>query len=202
MAIAANDIIRATAGMLWNTASDIQNVFHWRVSDLGTADQSELIDILQAAVENVFTEITDVMANNITMGAINLFNVTKNEPYGSEAWPTLTGGAANGHALPPNSTVHAFGRTSVNQVRGDKHWPMVDEVNQIDGLLEADAIDDYTAASTAWVSDFTDVGTGASLESGVVRSKTGFEGQLAPFLAAVTQTVLHSLRNRRPGVGS
>jgi hypothetical protein len=202
MAMATGDIVRATAQMLWNAGSAIQNVFHFNIEDMGSLNQDDMTEFIGIALESIYDEIFDILPNNITTSAISLFGVNKNEPYGASAWPTLTTGADTGHAMPANVTVHSFGRTATNKVRGDKHWPIMSETNHIDGLLEGDVVDDYGAAAGNWINEVLDGITLAHIIPGVVRSKTGFAGQFAPFISQVTQGVVHTLRNRRPGVGS
>lgn len=202
MPIATNDIVRVTAGMLWNSANAIQNVFHYLIDDAGSGNQDDREDYLKQIVESIYEEIFDIVVNNVSTQAMSLFGVNKNEPYGASAWPTLTAGSDTGHAMPANVTVHSFGRTSANKVRGDKHWPIMSETNHIDGLLESDVVDDYGGAAANWINTFTDLGTGMSVIPGVVRSAVGHIGEFAPFVSQVTHGVVHTLRNRRPGVGS
>lgn len=201
MPIGVNDVIRVTAGLLWNASDSIQNVFHFDVNNLGTADQEDMLNFFRNIIEDMYTEIMDVIPNNITTEFINIFNETDNEPYGSEAWPTLTVGAATGHAMPPNDSVNGFARTALNGVKGVKQWPCVDEVNHIDGLLEVDARDDYLACHDLYADSWQDGATGAQLNSGVVRSVGLGAGTLAPFIGGVLHSVLHTVRNRRQGVG-
>lgn len=202
MPFGANDVIRATATWLWNNSDTVQNVFHWQISDMGTATDDQVEEFAMFVVEEIFENIVDAIVDNFTTDSINIFNETDSEPHGAFAWPNITAGTNTGHGIPINSTIHAFARTAANQVRGDKQWMSNSEAGNNDGVLESADLAAYVAATQDWVDDFTELATGLDLITGVVRSATGFVGVFAPFLSGVTQSVYHSLRNRRPGVGS
>lgn len=201
-AIGLNDVLRVTAQMLWNNASDVMNTFHVRVSDMGTANHDDIIEDCWDYLERIYTNIVGEIVDNITFDAINIFNETKNEPYGTFPWPTLTAGENVGQSLPINTTVNAFARTAVNKVKGGKHWPTNSETGQADGVLNTDfPIPAYLAATEDWIEGNTDLTTGADLTAGVMRTVGLGAGSLVPFASGVLHNIYHTLKNRRPDVG-
>jgi len=202
-AIGANDVIRAVANWTKDATNQIVNTFAWRVENMGTADQSVAIQYLLNTVENMYTGVLLGIADDVDTSDINLFNVTKNEPYGSTAWPTIVGGSAGGQSLPNQNAPYSFARTALNGVLGRKYLPPTTEESQADGVLSGDGAAGNAAFIDNWTTAWTDVVTGMVLVPGVIRTVEGLaHNTLAPLISGVARSYMHTLRNRRPGVGS
>jgi len=202
MAIGINDIVRVTAHFSKDLASDVINTFHWKITNMGTADQEDMETFLKGTLELVYASMVPFITSTVGAVDINLFNVTQNEPYGSSAWPTIVGGTATGEELPNQNSPYTFGRTPHNGVISRKYLPVTVEGNQNDGVLESAIFAGLVAFTQEWIDSWSDTTSGAQMIPGVVRSVAPFIGQLGEIISGVSNGYLHTLRNRRPGVGS
>lgn len=91
MTLGADDIIRVTAKMRQGS-DDIQNVFHFKNTGIGGAEDDDVMTNVAAWMDGVYDNIDALQGNAHTYESIDVYNVTDAAPIGEIAWPTLTVG--------------------------------------------------------------------------------------------------------------
>ena len=202
MAITADDVLRVTARFVKDTTNEVFNTFAWGIPTIGSGDQSDAIDTIGHWLELLYANYDLAMSDTVDYQDYNVFNRTQNAPYGNFAWPTQTSGGGGGSPLPNQNAAYSFARTATNGIIARKYLPVTTEDNQADGVLVGDAAAGVAGFLLDWIDTYTDPGTGMQMIPGVIRSVGLGAGSLAPIISGVYRLYQHTLRNRRPGVGS
>ena len=197
MAIDANDVIKVVAKMRFNEQDDIINVFGGLFTDLGTALQAELLEYLAAWVELPYIAMNDNLPDNLTYDTVDITNNSKNEAYGAFEWPTLNNGANSGQHMPSSDACYAFARTSTVGHRGGKFWPGMVESANVDGLWDTAFLASYVNATTNWITEATDIGTGADWQPRVISSTLAHQAR--DLIGGVTRAVVQPMIRRKMG---
>jgi len=116
---------------------DIINVFHFVVAVNDLLNDDEVMIGVANIMDDLYTIINGVVANNVAYESIDGQNITKDELLPSKDWPVLTVGGNATDMLPEMTSCCVFFRTIKPRVRASKFLPPFTEGGLVDGALEA-----------------------------------------------------------------
>lgn len=136
MTVQIGDVVRITARMLLDGASDVVNVFHFVVDANTSLDDTAFMADVAVSMDALYTGINNRVSDRISYSSVQGFNVTQGVLLPDTAWPILVAGADVGDMLPEMSTACCFHRTVVPRVRASKFLPPATETSNTGGALE------------------------------------------------------------------
>jgi len=116
------DHIRITAGLQWSGGA-IQNVWHFRIADLGTAVDN--IDVLQDAavkLDDMYANLFQNISDQVSYTSIIGFNETEGQPMGTVGWPLQTVGGNVLAELPEACSAMVRIPTGLSKREGRKYF--------------------------------------------------------------------------------
>lgn len=137
MAVAVGDVVRITARMLLDGASDVVNVFHFVVDANTTVDDTVFMAEVAGQLDVMYALINFRVSTRIAYSSVQGFNVTQNQLLPDTAWPGLTAGVDGVEMLPEMVSACTFHRTVAPRVRASKFLPPATELSNAGGALEA-----------------------------------------------------------------
>jgi hypothetical protein len=175
------------------------NVFHWRIKAGTDLTDANILSEIALKLDDMYTNVSGGMSNQISFADINVFNVTKNAPLGVIPWPTLTAGGSGSTMLP--STVAAFIRATTGISR---NWAkkfiggFTEDDNVSGGLVNSVLMTALGAFGTDWLANITGTGTN-EYEPVVHHTKDGVWRLITDI---VLTNIWSQVRKRRSGRGS
>jgi hypothetical protein len=94
----------------------------------------ELIEDILEALEEIYSEFDQLFANNVSFADVHLYNLTKDETYGSWDWPTLVAGGDAGQAINPGMGMFCWSPTSKPRSMAKKWLSAFAETINSDGV--------------------------------------------------------------------
>jgi len=197
MAVEVADILRIAARMRLDGIGDIINVYHFVVAVQDLLDDNEVMDGVATLMDELYTIVNGVIANNVSYESIDGQNITKDELLPSKDWPLLTVGGNVSDMLPEMTACCVFFRTIKPRVRAAKFLPPFTEGGNDEGLIEA-----ATLALAKDYGDFlVDPLVTTDLQLGYV-SFNRVTGVATEIISRVAPARFRTQRRRRLGVGS
>lgn len=135
MAISTGDILRVASRALWETASDIVNVWYMEVVDDASNSVAQILADVAEFIEDIYTPLGTAIPNNVSFADIAVSNVTNGETYGSVAYPTFTEGSGTVDAISPGLAPFIYASTDIPNVQFRKWFLPFTETELSDGVL-------------------------------------------------------------------
>jgi hypothetical protein len=205
MPITTGDILRLAPRLIWNAASDIVNVYHLKVLADGGQDTYNIIAKALVWMEKIYSEFDDLLANNATFADIAVANLTADESYGAQAWPTLTAGLHASPAINPGMGLFVWAPTVKPRCMAKK-WiaPLTEDAN-LDGVWDAsDTAQIAAALAILMIND--DAGDGVVFQPVIphyFENKVELDPhEYIPYTSVNATNVAGFQTRRRPGTGS
>lgn len=198
MTIVVDNVIRVTAKLKRGDVDDQVNVYHLKVTDVGTDDQQQLRDALVEYLESFYAIVNVDISDTLTYDSVEIFNVTTGDPEPTEPWTTLTIGLGDDEALPSGCCALMLGRTATGGVLGKKYLPTYTEPAQNGGVWTAPVLVRMLLAAAIWIAPFVS-STGSTFRP-VVYSRLLEVAHI--FTGALVNSVVAYQRRRKRGVGS
>jgi hypothetical protein len=195
--LVTGDVIRATAKLTYDGASDIQNVFWFELVTQTLSIEHAAADIGEM-LEDIYGEFNAHLADIVTYDSINLFNLTQDVAYGDFDWPTLTAGLASDEAQPPGVAICAWARTGLPKIMSKKWFGAFTEAACTDGLFSSTVRSAVIAGIAEWIIS-PKTATYGTWKQGVYSSKLL---TFVTFVSAALRAYAAYQRRRRPTVGS
>lgn len=199
MAIAVNDILRIALQWFCDGSSEVVNVHHFRVDDLGTTtgDGDFMLALASMLATDLYDSVIAAIANNVVGGLMTGFNVTKNETLPPQT-NVIDGGQSTNDALPRQTSALVYLNTTSPRRQGRSYLPPFTEGNMDDdGTWETGTIAVIADYATKLVNPITDG------DIAVLRMVTHPDGSsaIAPSIAGFS-VFPRTQRRRTPGFGS
>lgn len=196
-----NAVVRVNIHYTLPNASDIMNVFHFRLLG-GSMDNSLLASALEGWVESIWGDVWKALAvgacqlDRWEADVVNL-DGTVAETIGSGS--INLDGTVTGDALPAGNAAYMLAYTAVPKARGSKYIPGLGDNNVADGVLNAGGLVALANALLVFLADVS-LGGGLSLTPGVLSKALGV------FLAFQNSGLVDDRpayqRRRKRGVGA
>ena len=197
MTVVQNDVLRVTAEMSFGTNS-IQNVFHFRSSNVGGISDAKALTDLALALESFYGFIDGNMSTTLTFDQVRVQNVTQNKLLGVTPWPTLVAGLAATLALPLPVAASVTFNTTKPQTRGGTYFGGFTEAsNTTGGTISATLLANLASSAADMLIEQV---AGVDSYRLVV-----FNRVLSTFVlpvGAIVHAVWRTQRRRRQGVGT
>lgn len=194
----AQDILELTLYQKWNSTVEVRNVLHYRVSSVGTADESGLSIAFNLTV---LPKMLDVQHSTLEHYRQTVLNLSDNLGWADIDLIPDQGGVLLGEAMPP-FVAYAFrkNRATRSTRSGQLRVAGLPEGVQNFGLAESSIMDDLDELATALGQAISD-GTGGLYIPVIVR-KTA-EGALGSWNAIdnFEFTAISSQNSRKYGRG-
>lgn len=197
MTVAVDDVVRITARMLLDGASDVVNVYHFVVDTNDTLDDAAFMTDVALNMDALYDLIDFRISERITFESVQGFNVTQSVLLPDTDWPVLVAGAETESMLPEMVSACCFHRTLAPRVRASKFLPPVTDFSNTGGLLETT----FKAA----VEDFAGELVLGFLIGDIDLQYIAFNVALSTFNRVVSSQVparFRTQKRRRIGVGS
>lgn len=198
MAPTVGDILRIICRLV-QAANDVQNVYHGKVESGTPPTGATLASDMASFMDGIYNQINYGIADNIVYSSVAIYNLTQDEFYGDEPWPTLSiGGGGTNPMLPPQCAPLVLFQTATPGHLGKKFLPPItDNVLDDDGSLTAG----YVTNTALLGADIV-----AGMSPGTYYVSFGiYSGNPAvyyPFSAAVARDFVATQRRRYTGKGS
>jgi hypothetical protein len=175
------------------------NVYHVKLIDGGSgAADEEYRALIQAWVEDLYTEVKAFVSDLVQGRVIELYNVTDDTPEAPLEFDPTWGGGASGQLLPQGVAAFVFARTNTKRVQGRKYLPVFTESANEVGSWGTTTRTAMVAFGTRWAAGFIAAG-GESILTGVYHKSTG---TLLPIVNTAIRTDARYQRRRIAGRGS
>lgn len=123
----AFDHVRVVAQLTWQN-NVIQNVWHFRVSDVGTTtSELETLTDISYAMDNMYLNIQSNISDEVTFDSIYGYNETLDIPMGTVPWPVLVAGTNIAAPLPEACSVMMRIPTGLPRREGRKYFGLFTE---------------------------------------------------------------------------
>ena len=99
MPVQEDDVLRVTAKMSLEN-KDVQNVYHYQLTNDGPFTNAEVFNALQADVSFAYAELRDEISNLFSFDTIEVWNVTQDAPIDEDLWQGFFVGLSNSSRLP------------------------------------------------------------------------------------------------------
>jgi len=195
--VVADDIIRVTAKMVYNSGvDDVQNVFHMKFAGT-TQDDAVVHAAIADALDTAYAHLANRMPTTTAFSTIATWNVTQDRPMIEDIWPVLTAGLGSGEAMPGQCAPLVLFDTDAPRSQGRKFLPFFRELDMTAGSLSGAAQAEMVSfvldilanvVETLWQANFGNWSTKYA--------------RFAPFISAIVKTVVRTQRRRVMGVGS
>lgn len=201
MTIVDNTILKVVQAITLPDTVEAINIFYFVADFISDQADQDVLDVMQAWVEDFYTPIDDYMADAAAMGLMQGYYAT-GLPVSwvkiGEATPTVTF-ADTGSMLAHGVSALLRGYTTRGKTIGRKYIPTFTETGQADGAWVAAALTALAATAVKWgTAGVIDVDN--KLKPGVFSTTT--EGLYEFTDEFVVPTFAAYQRRRRPGVGS
>jgi len=197
MPVALGDFFRITAGLLYKSNDEIQNVFYVRNNNGDPADDASVMIAAEEFLEDLYGDINPYISEQVTYNYINVFVPTGQQALGSFAWPSLTVGTATGEVTAPGVCQLSYARTGISRRIGKKYWGAFSEAHIANGVWDsAQTLLTQLAAQKTWGTFVTSFGLSLT---GVIYDRLTGQGRGA--LSIVTSTIPAYQRRRKQGRG-
>lgn len=198
MAVQTGDVIEAVAGMEFNQAEDVMNVFQFQYLGIPALDEADVLDDIVEILETVYTTVVAILAVITVFKDIRATNITQSVILGTTNWPTLVDGSAVGDTTPPGVAGLVNFATDVPRVAPRKYIGVMTESNvAATGLFAVAATNALSAFGAALLGVLSP--TTGTYRYGYLSPKTGvFES----VVSAVVTNVPAYQRRRKQGRGS
>jgi len=200
MAVVLNDILRVAARMHHALHGDLVNVYHLRVEDIASMDDSIALDACAEWIETLYTTVVSHMAQAWTFEDINVFDVTQDRPLGSAAWPTLVdGGDEYNDTQPPQVAALVRATTGYSRNWARKFLGGFSEArNTAQGFLDSTLVTALGNFALAWITPLVEA------EAYTLQPVVWHKGASLwrPLVEGVVRNVWSTVRTRRTGRGA
>lgn len=202
MAVLDGAILRVVASFLFPESVIAQNVFYTVFSpDNGSADEADVISDLVDWVEAMYTEIDNVIVNDVTTTQIQVYVYDSIDDdwdeVGNSPWSVTM--LASADMMPHGCAIIAHCQTSDPDVRGTKYIGGPDDDSAAASAIVGGVLTQMLAFAAEWVTPFVGAVTAGTFGPGIWSPKnTSF------FLANGTYSINGDIgyqRRRKPGVG-
>jgi hypothetical protein len=202
------DIFKATVTISLPSLVEAQNVFYWELRDenLGTWEDSWILDRIPGALDDFYTELLSRIANDVEIMDVNIDKVE----WQTDKWVvvdtlgtvdlSLNGSNAT-DATPHGVAATLTCETDQPKSRGRKFIPGIAENDFTDSTASGALLTALTAALAVWLSDIGLSGV-AVLVPGIVSVGLVGAGNFYEFTAGIVNSIAGYQRRRKPGVGS
>lgn len=194
---AFHDVIKATARLQGDDGVAIQNVYQFRLDQVGGISDGACMDDLADFLDDAYDLIDDLLADSVTFVDIDFFNKTTAQPMGVRPWPTLTVGSSSGEPLPSGVAPLVVLQTGRNRVIGRKFLPQVGSGQVVDGNWGSGFLTALAPFAAFLIGGFLGTTSAAPWLPGVVDKL----GVFWSFLTAVVGSEPAYQRRRRAGTG-
>ena|SRR3989304_5577122 len=200
MTIGLGDVLRIACRMNHAAIGDFVNVYHYKVSIIGTSTEQDIIDYVLGALDTMYLGLAPWMQDNVNFEDINVFNVTQQSPVGTFPWPVCQYGSGGGGDMLP-SQVTAFLRATTGYSR---NWakkflgPFVESASTGNGVVASGLMTALGVFGGLWIIPVSVPG-GAQLDPVVRHAKMAVWRVITDI---VVRNVWATFRTRKPGRGS
>lgn len=196
MAVAVDDILRATLEMEYAGKGAIQNVFHMRNVGVSVTDEEGLDDVVEL-LEDICVLITLVIAAVQVVQGVRVINLTQDTDLGFGQFVDDTPFTGTGTILPKQACLGMNFYTARLGVVGRKFWGAPSTAGNQDAGTVAAATLAILGTAAEDMSDVM-VATNSEYEFGVVAT---LDAAWLPFTSYSLPTTMITQRRRRTGVG-
>jgi hypothetical protein len=197
VAVVIGDIVRLDAEFVFDAATIMQNVFHFKVTRNDTATDALFMVEARAELDAWYQIINVDVSTLVSYNIISGLNITKKELLPAGGWPVLVAGANAGEALATQLAAMVFHRTTRPKTRAAKFLPPLTEAGASAGGVIAPAV--LTRLGT-----FAGALTGGITQTNVDADYGAWNGPLSrftPVTAGFVPNRFRTQRRRRVGVG-
>ncbi len=197
MTVQQNDVMRVTAELSID-GGDLQNVFHYRSTNVGAIPDSTALGDLADVMNELYTIINGGVSVDVSYDQITVQNVTQDALMGTALWPVLTAGVGGGDRLPDQCAALLTMPSATPKVRGGVY---------LGGYFEAASAADSSLTAVV-LADVVSFGAELLLEQVFGANSYRyviFNRLLSTFtlpVAALAHAVWRTQRRRRQNVGS
>lgn len=205
MTVAQDDVIKAVWKVIHTTPNTIvENVFHWKVTDLVSGVFADVGTDIQVELEALFATITGNLSERYVLSDIRVTDLTQKLFVIDGVGAGFTGGGGAGEVLPAQDAAIVLARSRQQGHQGRKYLGPLLEAAVENGNLSAGALTTmFTFANkyenvfngSVTTNEYT-AGTAQIAVGGGLAGFTAFENGLHTALSA-----MRTQRSRRPGVG-
>jgi hypothetical protein len=205
MSVDNGDILRGVVEMNYGGGEVAQNVYHWKANLTASWNNAAALGAMTTHIETMYGQLVNQIADTVTMGTLNVYKVVWDSVEGQwvvdewigEAVPDVTF-LATDDALPNQNAATISANTMRPKSRGRKFIPGLTDLSAVGSDIISGVLPHLVDFATDWLSDIV-LGFDGELVSGIVR--TAFE-EFLPFTLATVNSVMGSMRTRKPGVGA
>lgn len=199
MPVAVGDVIRITARMKWNAVIDVQNTFHAQLgSGAGMSNGTAKADLAEW-VDDIYTEIVGALPSTLSFEDIDFYNITDDEPMGTESWPTLTYGTGSSEVSATGVAYVITAFTNVVRIHGRKFFGPAIEAAVEGGVFDATTMAYLASVILVWILPFSGGTSSDTWTPGVYSRLTTLFHE---FRDAVVRNIPGYQRRRKQNVGS
>lgn len=139
------DILRIVAGLSFNAAVEVQNVYYVKVSDIGGIPDEDIPDDMGEYLEDIYDGLVSSYPNNVTFETFKVTNVTADVDLGTHPWPSLTAGSGAQETYAPGVALLTLARTATPHHAGRKYWGPFQETSMSDGTWASAIVSGFAA---------------------------------------------------------
>jgi len=198
MTTVAGDIVRITAGLKFLATEDIQNVYHIRVTTVGSGGDAGLMNDVENVLDPMYFALRAIFNAALTSDAIYGQNLTQNTLLPQEAWDTFVAGTSAAQADSPQVAGLVVFPTGLAGVQGRKYiGPVAEDFASAGGIVAGTV----TLLENQFV-NLIGVVVGANgwqFEFGVYRNS---DGRFTPYASVKVIPNTRTQRRRTQGFGS
>ena len=200
MDCANGDVLRVAARLSSGTATDVVNVFHFKLVAAAPIPDNTIGSECGDNLEAIYTPLVAHIPTTVTFEDINVFNVTQDRPLGVFTWPTLlTGNKGVDHKMPAQLSAMVRFPTGYSKSWGRKFFgPFSEAANTENGTIEAALLTVLGTVALEVLAPHLIAGTD-KLETVVYNKNLA---QFVPVIDAVIKNVWSTVKTRRTGRGS
>jgi hypothetical protein len=199
-----NDVIKCVVEMVLSDGTIAQNVWHYLAGLENSQSDGDVTSAIASVMDALYTLIDDYVGDEIIVNPA-YFNIVSwstelqkwvvDRDLGDE---TLTWEGASANDVMPNQMAAVItASTARPKVHGRKFFPFFVESSANAGDLIAGAVTALTAAAALWL---TPLGLGGNnYLYAMVPSTT--DGASLPLTSAQVNSIMGTMRRRKPGVG-
>lgn len=198
MTVQNNEVIEASAKMIFDGTDEQINVFQFRLASGGPLTDDEAIDDVLNIVNDLYSALYILQSILIIYDTIRLYNQSQSLLLGVHDWPTRTAGTETVHPIPPGVCALVNFTTAVPKVILRKFFGgFTEDQNQDDGTWNGTLVTAVALVATNLLAPL--VGSYGTWEYGYTSPKT--LGWVAPNGSSNNDIPAYQ-RRRKQGSGS
>lgn len=198
MTIQNDDVIEASARMLFDGTNDQIGSYQFRLTDGGPITDENGVNDVRRILDDIYNLLDTIMSIVLVFEDIRVFNQTQQILLGVHDWPTLVAGTEVQHPIPPGACALLNLSTVVPNVILRKFFGgFTEDQNQLDGTWNTTLVDAVASVGTLLLAPFVELN--GTWEYGYTSPKT--LGWVAPNGASNNDIPAYQ-RRRKQGSGS